>query len=157
MLAASLVAILVSVAAVLRVAHQPRPREPQAGAGPAPPRPAGPDQPDAQTPPLTADNSMFRGICPGYSPWAEESQDLITVLKTVDRILVKRGRGLPPLPRRSPLPRGWDGWNDKIEPLSEGRLTPLNVADPALLVLPPEEPQVPPERPPDLESPTVLT
>ncbi|MBI3554203.1 MAG: hypothetical protein HY077_17025 [Elusimicrobia bacterium] len=100
-----------------------------------------PLQPDTWLPKETAHNAEFAGLAPGYSREAGENIDIITPLNMEDRILVrkkgaKRKAAAGFVPASSP-------WEPDYFPVphlftAPGReITPLNLRDPAALVMPP--------------------
>ena len=106
------------------------------------PRPArlsnqDPAQPDTLLPKVQAYNDAFAGLAPGYDPFGGENQDRITPLITKDRIMVK-GRTVA----RKPPPVAPDT-DPTFYPMarlfisSDSLVSPLNVRDPAALVMPP--------------------
>ena len=82
-------------------------------------------------------NEAFAGLAPGYDPFIGENQDRITPLITKDRIMVK-GRTVA----RKPPPVAPDT-DPTFYPMarlfisSDSLVSPLNVRDPAALVMPP--------------------
>ncbi len=101
-----------------------------------------PTQPDTILPRATAHNAQFAGFAPGFSPQTGEKEDVITALNMTDRILVKKSRG-----RKGARPAALSGsaWEPDVYPTTKlfaapGReVTPLNLRDPAALVLPPSD------------------
>jgi hypothetical protein len=106
------------------------------------PRPArlpaeNPAIPDTLLPKAGGDNEGFAGLAPGSGP--SEKIDLITPLEGRDRLLVVKKEG-----RKAPLiPRGTNPWEPdyyptaKLFPSNDSPVTPINVRDPAALVMPP--------------------
>lgn len=101
-----------------------------------------PALPDTSLPRARAHNAEFAGLAPGFSAGAGENEDIITPLNMVDRIMVKKKRGRKGAP---PAAQAGNPWEPDVYPMAHlfaapGRqITPLNVRDPAALVMPPSD------------------